>query len=66
MPAEDIDMKESCRLLRRLGDERGDARLERLDGERTGIGGAERGRRDVGEPCPAVGLVDEDDEARGK
>jgi hypothetical protein len=70
VPAEERDIKESCRVLRKLGDERGDAsdglertRLDELDGERAMTGGAEWGRRcDVGEPC-AVGL---DDEAGGK
>jgi hypothetical protein len=71
-PEEENDIKESCRVLRKLlRDERGDAgdgdskRLDELEGERAVTGGAERGGRcDVGEPRPTAGL--DDDEAVGK
>lgn len=66
------DIKDSCRVRRKLGDESGDTGdgvgstwLDVRDGGRALPGGAERGGWcEVGEPCPAIGL--EEDEAGGK
>jgi len=66
VPAGEKDMKDSCRVRRKLGDESGDTGdgvgstwLDVRDGERALIGGAERGGRcEVGEPRPAG--LDED------
>ncbi len=73
VPAEERDMKDSSRVLRKLGDESGDTGdgigstwLDARDGERAVTGGAERGGRcGLGEVRPtAAGL--EEDEAEEK
>ena len=72
VPAGERDMKDSCRVRRKLGDESGDTGdavgstwLDVRDDEQALTGGAERGgRREVGEPCPATSL--DEDEAGGK
>jgi hypothetical protein len=72
VPAGEKDMKDSCRVRRKLGDESGDTGdgvgstwLDVRDGEQVLTGGAERGGRcEVGEPRPATSL--DEDEAGGK
>ncbi len=71
VPAEERDMKDSSRVLRKLGDESGDTGdgvgntwLDVRDGERAGTGGAEKGGLcEVSEPRSTT--LDED-EAGGK